>query len=85
MKAAELVGYGVLAPAAIGLAVVAAVGAVSLASTAFVIVAAKDSFDAYRRNPAEARRTRRGQAWHYVHRAATYVPRRRGDVARRNV
>lgn len=73
-RAVEFVGYGVFGLGAASLVAVAAMGAIGIAGTAFVVVHTKDSFDLYRKNPVAARLTRRGKAWHYVHRAASYLP-----------
>ena len=75
-RTVTFVGYGVLGLGAVSLAAVAAMGAVGIAGTAFVVVHTKDSFDLYRRDPAAARLTRRGRVWHYAHKAASYIPRR---------
>lgn len=80
MKAVEMVGYSLLGVGAVGLVAVAAVS-VSVAGTMFVVVHAKESYDGYRKDPVGSQRTRRGRAWHYAHRAVSYVPRRTRAIA----
>ncbi len=63
-----MVGVGLLATTVVSATAV---------STVFVGVKIGESLDHYRQNPAAARKTRAGRAWHYAHQVTNRLPRGR--------